>query len=480
MLGSNHKPDNGLSQTILSGSLKSGISDTAKTLGLTALGTAALVGAHHLGRKQYDANARLSDYGYGFGQAITKIGVDNKQWSKLWSQLGTLVRQQTTAADDTKTQNLITTVNWVSGVADLKANEFAVVGIDSERQICWQTPMPERVHDILIQPHSLTHCEDSGLNTDTHVAVMGRRPSEHFWILDAHSGDLLHSIKAESNRHFYGHACYSLEGDLLYVTENNTLDFSGIIGIYEVASGYKKIAEFSTHGIGPHEIVMHPNGETLVIANGGIKTERASREELNIDTMQPSLVYLDRRNGRLIQQVFPEHNQMSVRHLAMHKNGTVVIGIQFQGERHLSVPLVLTHRLGEDAFTAVKMVNSQGHNWHLFHHYIASVGLDCAHNLVCVTSPIGGCAAVFDLSTRELVEVVELADCAGVATYPNSGVNLGLVDKESVTQPFFLVSDGQGNLTTLKVSGSRPSYSVKVDKVQQPYAFDNHLNVVEA
>lgn len=480
MFNPNPKIISDLSNTAFIRSLKSGLYGTTKTLGLTALGTSALVGAHHLGRKQYDANARLSDYVYGFGQAITKIGADNKQRIRIWPQLATLVKQPATAADDAKTQNPTTTVKWVSGVADLRAHEFAVVGIDCDRKICWQTPMPERVHDILIQPHRLTHHEDSSLNTDTHVAVMGRRPSESFWILDAHSGDLLHSIKAESNRHFYGHACYSFEGDLLYVTENNTLDFGGLIGIYEVASGYKKIAEFSTQGIGPHEIVIHPNGETLIIANGGIKTEKASREELNIDTMRPSLVYLDRRNGRLIQQVFPEHNQMSVRHLAMHENGTVVIGIQFQGERHLSVPLVLIHRLGEEAFTALKMVNSQGHSWRLFHHYIASVGLDCTHNLVCVTSPIGGCAAVFDLTTREMVEAVELADCAGVATYPNSGLNLGLDDKESATQPVFLVSDGQGNLTTLKVSGSHPSYSIKVDKVQQPYAFDNHLNVVKA
>ena len=32
-----------------------------KTLALTGLGTAALVGAHHLGRKQYDSNASLLD-----------------------------------------------------------------------------------------------------------------------------------------------------------------------------------------------------------------------------------------------------------------------------------------------------------------------------------------------------------------------------------------------------------------------------------
>ena len=92
---------------------------------------------------------------------------------------------------------------------------------------------------------------------------------------------------------------------------------------------------------------MHPDGETLIIANGGIKTEQASREELNLDTMHPSLAYLNRHDGTLLEQIIPEHNQMSVRHLAMHDDGTVMIGIQFQGERHINVPLVLTHKRGD-------------------------------------------------------------------------------------------------------------------------------------
>ena len=452
--------------TGLAKSLRTGLSSSLKTLALSTAGTIALVGAHHLGRKQYNANARLMDYAEGVTQALftpTKVAADTKPF--------------------------MPEVSWVSGVADLTNNEFAVVGIDSQRQICWQTAMPERVHDILIQPNQESSNASAAHNngTDLHnriarnnsidVAVMGRRPSEWFWILAADSGKLKYSIKAEANRHFYGHACYSLEGDLLYVTENNISDFSGVIGIYDVASGYKKIGEFATQGIGPHEIVMHPDGKTLVIANGGIKTERASREELNIDSMQPSLVYLDRHEGKLIQQVYPAHNQMSVRHLTMHNDGTVIIGIQFQGERHLNVPMILTHRLGQSEFTALQMDQTNPNGWHRFHHYIASVSVDSNRNLVCATSPIGGCAAVFDLNSGELIESVDLADCAGVAVYPSSTWHNSTTDKAE--SPTFLVSDGQGALTQIKVNIQTRPFSVKVEKVQQPYAFDNHLNVIE-
>ena len=452
--------------TGLAKSLRTGLSSSLKTLALSTAGTIALVGAHHLGRKQYNANARLMDYAEGVTQALftpTKVAADTKPF--------------------------MPEVSWVSGVADLTNNEFAVVGIDSQRQICWQTAMPERVHDILIQPNQESSNASAAHNngTDLHnriarnnsidVAVMGRRPSEWFWVLAADSGKLKYSIKAEANRHFYGHACYSLEGDLLYVTENNISDFSGVIGIYDVASGYKKIGEFATQGIGPHEIVMHPDGKTLVIANGGIKTERASREELNIDSMQPSLVYLDRHEGKLIQQVYPAHNQMSVRHLAMHDDGTVIIGIQFQGERHLNVPMVLTHRLSQSEFTALQMDQTNPNGWHRFHHYIASVSVDSNRNLVCATSPIGGCAAVFDLNSGELIESVDLADCAGVAVYPSSTGHNSTTDKAE--SPTFLVSDGQGALTQIKVNIQTRPFSVKVEKVQQPYAFDNHLNVIK-
>ena len=460
-----------------------------KTSALTAFSTAALVGMHHRYRKQRQPTARLQDYVAGLGTTLKSLSL------QLSSQFSSLASSQSVATDFSAmhtTTMLARPVCWVSGVASMPqaatltsdedlVDGYGVVGIDADRQIVWQTTMPERVHDIVVQP-SIT---DSSRPVTRDVVVMGRRPSEKFWVLDTATGQVKFAINASIDRHFYGHACYSLDGNLLYVTENNTVDLAGKIGIYDVSQGYQKVAEFDSHGIGPHELIMHPDGETLVIANGGIKTEQASREELNLDTMRPSLTYLNRHDGTLLEQVIPEHNQMSVRHLAMHDDGTVMIGIQFQGERHINVPLVLTHQRGDADFKPLIMPNNQ---WQRFHQYIASVAVDSARNLLCVTTPIGGCAAVYDLNTRQLIDDVSLPDCAGasVLSYDSQSSDSQAVNKQLSG---FIVSDGQGQLTSLSVAESTetvPELGKKAELVTgiikdskgHKMSFDNHLQAL--
>jgi len=427
---------------------------------LSLSGTTGLVGAHHYYRKRSNPNAKISDYVSGaFGvinSAIKPTIAFNNQTAKK-------VAAPNPANEDHVTTWLPRPVAWVSGVAampksvmldDNDAQDFGVVGIDNQRQLVWQTTMPERVHDIVVQPKPTLNQGDA---TKRHVVVMGRRPSACFWVLDSASGQVLHSIKAASNRHFYGHACFSLDGQTLYVSENDTVNLTGKIGSYDAQNGYQKTGEIDAHGIGPHELIMHPKGDMLIIANGGIKTEQASREELNLDTMQPALTYLDRESGKLLAQITPQHNQMSIRHLDIHGDGTVMIGVQFQGEKHLNLPLVLTHKFGDDTLLPLTMPND---NWHMFHHYIASVAVDSQHNLLCVTSPIGGVAAVFDLISKKLIDSISLSDCAGAANFINDSAN-------------FIVSDGQGLLTTIGVDKSRQS--VSVDHQNQRMSFDNHL-----
>ncbi len=445
--------------------VKQVITTSLTTVALSSLGTLALVTAHHLGRKQYDKQARFGDYGDGV--------------RATWQQLTR--KTKATAVSPSVVSPSAGSPCWISGVADLKSNDFGVVGINRQRQVIWQTTLPERVHDILLQPRSKGqhHNQPAASLTSCHVAVMGRRPSEYFWILDSSSGAILHQINAQADRHFYGHGCYSLDGKMLYVTENNTATYAGKIGVYDVAAGYKKVHEFAAYGIGPHEIVVHSVGDsdTLVIANGGIKTERASRDELNLDTMQPSLVYVNRHTGQLLEQVYPEHNQMSVRHLAMHHDGTVAIGIQFQGERHLNIPLVLTHKRGDTTFTPLQLSSDDNKGWHRFHHYIASIAVDSKRNLIAVTSPIGGCAAVFDLTTTTLIDTVGLPDCAGVAVcLPASSLISHAASQSSKTEDTsFIISDGQGYLTKLSVISESNKQILTTDKLLQPFAFDNHL-----
>jgi hypothetical protein len=475
---------------------------TAKTLAWSTLGTAAIVALHHRYRRQSTNAARLADYPAGLKSELLKLSragqIGTQAFIKAYQDSGfalALTSQDLTKADHLKvgrqSETAVATVKWVSGVAALVEGGYGVVGVDSERQIVWQTPMSERVHDIVVQPAA----DDSNVITDANigattaatkareVVVMGRRPSERFWVLDTTNGDLRHAITAQSDRHFYGHACFSLDGDYLYVTENDTVSLAGKIGVYDARQGYQKVKEFDSHGIGPHELVMHPDGETLVIANGGIKTEKASRDELNLDSMRPSLAYLNRHDGTLLEQVVPQHPQMSVRHLDIHRDGTVMIGIQFQGPKHINVPLVLTHQRGDTDFTPLQMPQDQ---WQCFHQYIASVAVDAEHNLLCVTTPIGGCAAVYDLATRQLIDVVTLPDCAGASVIKAAAAD--------AKQAGFIVSDGQGSITALtlhrQTTASRKiieetldsvidnSWQVSVTAVYHKMSFDNHLQAL--
>ena len=476
---------------------------------LTAVGTAALVGIHHHYRKQQHPDASLQDYVAGMRAQLQALqpatgSTPNLKRFRYACQQAAVTWQQAYhhVIDDNESNVLdLTTmhtttmlarpVRWVSGVASMPKNnaslnqnehDFGVVGIDADRQIVWQTTMPERVHDIVVQPTNVSESQvqDSNVDQRRDVVVMGRRPSEKFWVLDTSNGQVQHAIKADLHRHFYGHACYSLDGELLYVTENDTVSLAGKIGVYDTNDAYKKVAEFNSYGIGPHELIMHPDGETLVIANGGIKTEQASREELNLDTMRPSLVYLNRHDGTLLEQVVPEHNQMSIRHLAMHNDGTVMIGIQFQGEKHINVPLVLTHQRGDVSFTPLTMPNNQ---WQRFHQYIASVAVDSDRNLLCVTTPIGGCAAIYDLHTRELIDDVSLPDCAGASVLSSNSAITNNVD--DIKPSGFIISDGQGQLTALRVSVSPDSKlngkddkHISTDSQLHRMSFDNHLQAL--
>ena len=148
--------------------------------------------------------------------------------------------------------------------------------------------------------------------------------------------------------------------------------------------------------------------------------------------------------------------------------------------------MVLTHQRGEPEFSALQMLQTDSKGWHRFHHYIASVAVDSERNLVCATSPIGGCAVVFDLTTGLMVDETELPDCAGVTTFSMENKAEQLSEQAA---PRFLVSDGQGYLSSIRVERLTDingtinsddkqggSWAVEVEKTHQPYAFDNHLN----
>lgn len=163
---------------------------------------------------------------------------------------------------------------------------------------------------------------------------VGRRPSRQSYLVDLRDGTLVQTLHSQSQRHFYGHAVFHRSGQWLYATENDTGEPGrGVVGRYRLDSQRLQLihdGEVSSHGVGPHQLAWLPDGESLVIGNGGIRTEGGSREAMNLPAMSPSLVIMDRHGERISKETLPQ-SQSSIRHLAVAADGTVITGQQYHG-----------------------------------------------------------------------------------------------------------------------------------------------------
>lgn len=149
---------------------------------------------------------------------------------------------------------------------DAQGMHYAV-GYRLDGTQAFATRVSERCHDVVPHPNRPL------------ALFVGRRPSTQSYLIDTRNGNLLQALDTPANRHFYGHAVFHNSGEWLYATENDTsAPGRGVIGVYHLdtrrqdALNLRRTDELSSHGLGPHQLLWMPDGETLVIANGGIRT----------------------------------------------------------------------------------------------------------------------------------------------------------------------------------------------------------------
>ncbi len=284
---------------------------------------------------------------------------------------------------------------------------------------------------------------------------VARRPGTESYLIDLRDGRLLQTLKSNADRHFYGHGVFHRDGEWLYATENDTRDPGrGLLGVYRF-DGERLVhtGELSTHGLGPHEVSWMPDGETLVVANGGIRTEAESRVEMNLDAMEPSLVLM-RRDGSLISRETLPEQMNSVRHLAIAADGTIVACQQYMGASHDRAALLAIKRPGE-AFMPFPVEEPQRQ---AMAQYTASVAINDAMRLVALTAPRGNRFFVWDLDSGALRLDAPLPDCAGVAAVEQG----------------FVVTSGQGRCRLYDCRAG----AIEVRPLELPSGlWDNHLHV---
>ncbi|MFW3899369.1 DUF1513 domain-containing protein [Pseudomonas putida] len=306
------------------------------------------------------------------------------------------------------------------------------------------TRVAQRCHDIIDHP-------------ELPIALfVARRPGTESYLIDLRDGRLLQTVTSQPNRHFYGHAVIHKSGEWLYATENDTTDPGrGVLGVYRF-DGERLVhsGELSTHGIGPHQVSWLPDGETLVVANGGIRTEAESRVEMNLDAMEPSLVLM-RRDGSLISKETLGQQMNSVRHLAIGSDGTVVACQQFMGDAHETAQLLAIKRPGQpfEAFPVPE------HQLQSMAQYTASVAVHSELRLVAMTAPRANRLFIWNLDDASVRLDAPMPDCAGVGAVADG----------------FVVTSGQGRC---RLYDCRQETLVGQPLQLPSGLWDNHLHLV--
>jgi hypothetical protein len=294
------------------------------------------------------------------------------------------------------------------------------------------------------------------LNHDhTLAAVFARRPGTFVWIVAPGSGEVVRKITAPTGRHYYGHGVFSADSRLLLCSENAYERGDGRIGAYDCHDSFRHIGEFSSGGIGPHEIHLLRDGETLVVANGGILTHPdMPRIKRNLESMRPNLSYLTLNSGNLTDQIEPpaHWHQLSIRHIDVSANDQVAIAMQYQGDSSAQPPLIATHRRGESLhwLSAPTGIQQRMQN------YCGSVRFAADGKRFAVSAPRGNLVTYWN-AKGDYLGSHRQRDACGIA----------------VNTTGFLVSDGTGSV-------------IQVDQSQQNRTlfqaanshWDNHMELI--
>lgn len=177
-----------------------------------------------------------------------------------------------------------------------------------------QLEVPTRAHGLVAEP-------GGGL------LALARRPGD--WLLRWRPG---HGAPqwcwTEPDRRLTGHAVASADGALVYTGETDLGSGAGCVGLRDARS-LEKIAEWPSHGVDVHQMLLDAGGN-LMVANGGVPTRtETGRVKGPAEAMESSLVQLDRHDGALRGQWCLDDPCLSLRHLAWRGK---VLGIALQAE----------------------------------------------------------------------------------------------------------------------------------------------------
>lgn len=305
----------------------------------------------------------------------------------------------------------------------------------------------ERGRDRLVLPIE-TRGHSFAIDAPRRRAVaFARSPGRHAVAFDVDGKAGPTAIVTAPGRHFFGHGIFTPDGRLMLASESDYEAGAGVTGVYDATGSFRRIGEFRTGGVGPHEIVLMPDGRTVCVANGGILTHPDyERLKLNLDTMKPNLTYLDALTGETVEQVElePALHRLSIRHLTIDAAGAVWFGCQYEGDPADRPALVGRHVRGR----APELFPGPAETLRALDNYVGSMAIDRSGTIVATSSPRGGLIVFWDAATGRCLGQQQIADGCGVAPLATGHVmatsGRGAIDDMTATACTPIVAPGGG------------------------------------
>ncbi|KAB7615190.1 DUF1513 domain-containing protein [Amylibacter sp. SFDW26] len=319
--------------------------------------------------------------------------------------------------------------------AKLHDGTFSLFGLSNEGQDIFQIPLPARGHAAAVHP------------IRPEAVAFARRPGRFALVINCATGQLIQKLDAPSERHFYGHGAFINNGEILCTSENNIETGKGVVGLWARSENYRRIGEFYSGGIGPHELKTMPDDQTIVIANGGIRTHPDSgREKLNLETMCPNLSIIN-FNGSIIEnlELDKELRHNSIRHLDVSTDGKVAFGMQWEGDETEIVPLLGVMNDSRE----IELLSAPIEYQVALKSYIGSVAISARN--IGITAPRGGKVHIYS-NFSKFQKSVSRSDISGI----------------SANQTGFLTTDGNGRISQLYRDVLKPIRATQ-------RLWDNHL-----
>ncbi|MEM8978238.1 MAG: DUF1513 domain-containing protein [Pseudomonadota bacterium] len=277
--------------------------------------------------------------------------------------------------------------------------QHILVGLSARGSLVFQVPLPDRGHAAAAHP------------SDAEVVAISRRPGTFALVINCLEGKAKQRLDAPKGHHFYGHATFSRDGRYLFTTENLYETGEGRIGVWERQQGFSRVGDFSSGGIGPHEIILLPNGD-LAVANGGIRTHpNSGRDKLNLLSMRSNLSIMSISGTLKDQTELPPSMRLnSLRHIAALPDGTIGFGCQWQGDVFETPALFGTYS-GKGGLHFEDVDETQLRSLKGYIGSVAAVGADA----FVATSPRGHAALLFGLKDHA-AQNYRAHDVCGVTT----------------------------------------------------------------